>query len=203
VNWQPLFPNRDPRGPSDPLTDQLLRRRTIDRSHWAAVRRSVQELCARGCPGTTSRAQGRTGGIASTTCPTRPLAAMRPRTIYWLLALLLLQSDAHLGERTSSTLKFSMQHKCNWQEIGPAGRRIEFPIRLNPTRRKTCEHRWARSFGIDDIPVFNGNPDFNVPSDVQLRSRRRVRRARAAKQEARAWTTISGTAGCTRRTTLC
>ena len=25
MNWQPLFPNRDPRGPSDPLTDQLLR----------------------------------------------------------------------------------------------------------------------------------------------------------------------------------
>ena len=94
MNWQPLFPNRDPRGPSDPLTDQLLRRRTIDRSHWAAVQRSVQELCAPGCPGTTSRAQGRTGGIASTTRPNRPLAAMSAKTSLSLLALALLATHA-------------------------------------------------------------------------------------------------------------
>jgi arsenate reductase (thioredoxin) len=78
----------------------------------------------------------------------------------------------------------------------------EVPIRLDPTRRKTCEHRWARSFSIDNIPVLNRNPHFNVPSDVQLHGRRRVRRPRTAKQEGGAWTTIPGTSRCARRTTL-
>ena len=70
--WRPAKPTRTS------CPDLGSRGRTIDRSHWAGVRRSLQELCAPGCPGTLSRAQGRTDGIASTTCPTRPLAAMRP-----------------------------------------------------------------------------------------------------------------------------
>ena len=96
-----------------------------------------------------------------------------------------------------------MQHKCNRQDICPVSGRIELPIRLDPTRRETCEHRWTRSFGIDNTTVFNGDPHSNVPSDVQLDGRRRVRRAGTAKQEAGAWTTISGTVRFTRRTTLC
>ena len=46
--------------------------------------------------------------------------------------------------------KSAAQHKFNWQGIGSVSGGTEFPIRLDPLRRKTCEYWWTRSVGMDD-----------------------------------------------------
>jgi hypothetical protein len=64
--------------------------------------------------------------------------------------------------------KSAAQHKFNWQDIGSVSGGTEFPIRLDPLRRKTCEYWWTRPVGIDDYPILNLDMHSNFATDMSL-----------------------------------
>jgi hypothetical protein len=76
-----------------------------------------------------------------------------------------------------------MQLKTHWKHKRSIGCGIEFPICLHPTRSSAGEDRRAKLLNINDIAVFDRNPQFDVPGDMQLQCCLRVRRARTPQQE--------------------